>query len=357
MREIPSRRARPPLSTVYPTLTPRPYPPKLANMPRRLPRNLILALLLLAPMACAKTPGQLRYESFLAMNAPAETALGAAPQGYIQVEPTLHVRVYADDTYRGKTPLWMVAARRRMDTFAAYVRVRFHVKVEVDAVTPWQHAVAATGSPGQDAAAFVHDVPPAAGIWTVVFVGPYAESCGHAWDAEPARGRVYVRTAVSAAEWRNADALQGITKSDMPELIHDRLRHRELMVLLRAWATSLAVPTDAEWGHVMAPLYDLHASEFSPASARLVQLGLAHFTDTSAEGKQAWTDAAQAAIRQQPDAFAPHAADDVARWIAGGGGHMCGLDDASDLPAPGAPDTHPSGASAFPAETEPTAPR
>ncbi len=281
-------------------------------------RALWLVLAACALTACAKSPAQLRYEAFVSQNSAGQLRTPSPLPGRVVPTAVLHVRVFADDTFRSAVPLWRVAARRRLDTFFAYVSKRFPVRFEVDAVAEWHHAVPSSGPPQVDGAEF-RALDRGDGVdWVIVLVGPTfgggdVEEFG---SADVATKLLFVRPGISGAERRSEEAVKNCIDGDLREMTHDRVRHRELMFLLRAWARSLGVPFDADHGYVLAPEYDLHASEFSAASVRILTLGLRYRTDWTQAARLAWGKEVLRSIADSPDAYGPGARAEVLAWSA-----------------------------------------
>ena len=275
-----------------------------------------LALAACALAACAKTPAQLRYEAFAGQNSAGEIHTPVYLPGRVVPVAVLHVRVFTDDTFRSAVPLWRVAARRRLDTFFAYVSKRFPVRFEVDAVAEWHHAVPSSGPPGADGAQFRALDPGDGADWVIVLVGPTLGRGGgeEFGSTDLATKLLFLRPGISARERQQEEALKGFDQDDLRAITHDRVRHRELMFLLRAWARSLGVPFDADYGFVLAPEYDLHASEFSAASGRLIALGLRCRSDWTPAARAAWGKEVLRGIIHSPEAYDPRARDEVRAW-------------------------------------------
>ncbi len=277
-------------------------------------RHRLLALTLTL-LGCGKwgyrdDPGA-RYDAFRATNAPPNVLTSNAVQPVV----AFHIRAYADDAYRTQVPEWQQTIRRQLDGVNAYIRERLHARLVVDSVAEWRNPVEQA-----DMAAYA---PAFARVdrgddvdWVIVYVGKHFEELGQHFEfSTPGSKLLFLRPADSLAEWESAKAVKGIDRGVLDALTRDRVKHRRLMFALRAWARSLGVPYDADYGHMMAPRYDLHAAEFSAGSIRILRIGLQHAADATAAGRLAWGEAVLRVIAENPQEFEPSAAADTRKWM------------------------------------------
>lgn len=258
-----------------------------------------------------RNEAQARCNAFHASNAPPNIVTSNA----IQPVMAFHIRAYADDAYRKQVPEWQQTIRRQLDGVNAYISERLHTRLVVDSVSEWRNPVEHA-----DMAAYV---PAFASVdrgddvdWVIVYVGKRFEEIGQRFEFSMSASKLlFLRPADSLAERESAKSVKGVDGGVLDALIRDRVKHRRLMFALRAWAHSLGVPYDADYGHWMAPLYDLHAAEFSQGSMRILRIGLQHASDATLAGRLAWGEAVLRVIAENPEEFEPSAAADTRKWM------------------------------------------
>ncbi len=260
------------------------------------------------------SPHYQRYKTFMEVNAPGKLATAQPTSTGIRPEVRFHVRVYADESYRHATLRWEAVARRRVDQLSTFVRDRFGVRLACDSVVPWRLDVPQTGNL-TDALAALRKLDSGEDVdWVIAFVGPALDD--NFGVADLASKHIIVRPGFWLRERQTAAEVKNMNSEDMELLIRERAEHREAVIFLRTWATSLGVPTDNEFGSIQAPSYRREVSEFSPASKRAIEVGLRYRFDWTPSGRKAWREAMLALIAEDPAAFSPAAADEVRAWSA-----------------------------------------
>jgi len=97
-------------------------------------------------------------------------------------------------------------------------------------------------------------------------------------------------------------ALNLLEDSEREGLYRERRLHKEVLVLLHEWAHALGAIHDGSSEFVMSPTYQRSQSRFSPASERLVRLGLQFHPIRSMDqdASRSWAKGLQEIVRSTP---------------------------------------------------------
>jgi hypothetical protein len=205
----------------------------------------------------------------------------------------LRVRAWADPGFRAHEPRWAEAIPEQLRRVNAVLEPDFDIRLEVVAVQPWAPRVDVDRAPcdGLDELAR-HD--PARDVdWVVGWTGPVPETrvrdqigCARAFSPY-----FVVRAMESTADVEWVENWDALTPEEREAMRWEHRSHKETSTFLHEWAHTLGAVHECVSKWLMAPEYTVLASRFSPESARLVRLGLAHRSAQTAETVRAWASA------------------------------------------------------------------
>jgi hypothetical protein len=210
----------------------------------------------------------------------------------------LRVRAYADPDHRAQDAHWAETIAAQVSRANAVLEAEFGVHLDLESVRPWQRPPARPGTLGSALDELIEADRGRDVDWVVGWVGPLADrsEVRDLYGLAPMFGRHFVLRAMESDASRAAVATwDALTPADRAQMARDRRVHKETSMFLHEWGHTLGAVHECEGSSIMSKGYSLLASSFSPASARLVDVGLRHRGASAAEELHAWASEYRAA--------------------------------------------------------------
>lgn len=282
-------------------------------------RGRFVSAALLLTCACDLTQMTRDRDTVKALT-PARIGAATAPasDAGVAAAKVLRVRIAVDDAYAAENRGYEERIRELLSRASDYTRPRLGVAFEVLSFERWEHPPmhVMTALVDQlrsqrpaDGAHLVLGFTSALSLFSTDFeqVGA-AHLFGHHAVLRGIDAHVY-------ADYLEA-RLKTVGDDEKDGVVRARVHHQETAVFLHEWAHCLGVLHDRELQYFMSPQYRDVLRDFSPASTKLLELGLRHAAD---DDVRVWLDEARTLQQELPaSAFAPNERE--ALWAAPDGG-------------------------------------
>ena len=238
-------------------------------------RSLVVGWICLLGAGCRPNP----QESFARTLEPAQLTLkGAGPTGRGATR-TFRVRVYAANEYRVQVSDWQRRFRGQLQRINQLLDATYGTRLVAAELRPWPRDTAATTMDQLLDDLARHD--PGDGVdWVIGLVAaqPVFESSLHKLGMARVLGRHFViRNLNDVAEYQALGrVLDELPREQRDNLFARRKEHKELTVFLHEWGHTLGAMHIFEDRSLMNPTYADDQTDFSPANAAIVEIGLAH---------------------------------------------------------------------------------
>jgi len=204
----------------------------------------------------------------------AQPSSAQKPSGPVRA---LNIRVYADDEYRSQTLRWQDKFDAQIARVNQILTPAFGVRIEIADMLPWDRSANSSDLVGALEELERHD--PAEGVdWVVGLVTslPQVTASMHMLGAARPLGRHMVLRGMNDVAERAMieEVFDSISAEEREQLYHARKAHKEVLIFLHEWAHTFGALHNDTPSAIMNASYDSGMTQFTPANARIIQIGL-----------------------------------------------------------------------------------
>lgn len=234
----------------------------------------------------------------------------------------LTLRIYADRTYRHQQLHWEQQISAQVATASQLLTQQFGVRLQIASIEPWDRESKDADTLDQELTA-LHALDKGETVdWVIGFVSarPFTNNWHEMGQARMPGKHLVLRSMARLVErQRQEKVLDELSPEEREKLYQDRLKHKEVLVLLHELAHTLAVPHDPGDECIMSPVYQPKIAAFSERSEELLRLGLQWHGATDRPTQRKWQAAVAAVLAQHPQDFEQTSRAQLLAWSQGKG--------------------------------------
>ncbi len=237
----------------------------------------LLLLVLVGSCTPYRTPLDLQRDAAKSI-APAEIR-HSGPSGVGRERRRLFLRVYADSSYRAAHPDWEAHFGGLVGRANEVLGPAFGVELVVQTYSKWERRAPADRlEPMLDELESLDDGDGAEWVVGLVAPLPVFSASHHELGMARILGKHFVMRGIYDYEEHRvlAAELRLLPDDEREQLVRERKRHKELMVLLHEWAHAMGAVHDDEPHCLVHPMHDRRQSRFCAPNDEAIALGLRH---------------------------------------------------------------------------------